>query len=428
MKAGGRRNLAAMCIVAAAAAWAPHARAVELWASEQGEQSIDLDTAVKWSSLGAYAPDDPRLYPERATGTALFRLRLGLNVQFDDRITSELAYEHRAQLATASGGASASAGILPSLGEAPYRLTQLDWELAGNGDTTAYRHEIDRALVAFHPKWGSVVVGRQAIGLGRGVLFGAVDVFSPFSPAEVDREWRRGIDAVRAEYHLSDTSAVELIGAFGPSWDDSAALARARGYFGNTDAELIIGKRAEDFMVGTSLSRTVKDAEVHLELAVFHTPESQPEGGLFGDDHLVGKAVLGSSYTFDIGNGLTVIGEYHYCGFGVEDIDRVTGRAARPEFQERYLRGDLQILGQHALGLQASYSFGTAWAGYLMILQSPIDGSGLASPALNWDFSNNASLRLSAFFPWGDPPRRGRIRSEYGAVPISLFLQLSAYF
>ena len=35
------------------------------------------------------------------------------------------------------------------------------------------------------------------------MLFGAVDLFSPFSPLEADREWRRGVDAIRADVKLA---------------------------------------------------------------------------------------------------------------------------------------------------------------------------------------------------------------------------------
>ena len=306
-------------------------------------------------------------------------------------------------------------------------MAQLDWQITAD-DRFLYRHEIDRLLVAFHPDWGEVTIGRQAIGLGRGVLFSAVDGFSPFSPVEVDREWRRGVDAVRLEYRLSGVSSAELIAVAGARWDDSALLARMRGYIGNLDGELIVGKRAGDVMCAGALSMAVKDAEVHLELAVFDTPESYPDGALFGDEHLVAKAVLGSSYTFDAGNGLTVLGEYHYNGFGVRDASDIAAHLLEPARQERYLRGELQTLGQHALGLQCAYPFSPTLNGSLMTLCDPTDGSGILSPSLVWDASQQTSVALSAFVPWGASPHNGQIRSTYGSSAASLFIQLSMYF
>jgi hypothetical protein len=404
------------------------AHAFEIWSDKEGERTVGLDVSGKWSSLTSHAPDDTMLYPKRDTWTELFRLRLGLNVQYYDWLSGELAYEQRAKWLSDKAGGSAGGGILPSEAEAPFRIRQLDSEITEAKEVFFYRHEIDRAVAAFHLDWGEATLGRQAIGLGRGTLFSAVDVFAPFSPLEIDREWRRGVDAVRIEGHISDTSSVELIGAFGPTWEKSALLGRARGYFGNIDAELIFGKRAKDTMLGGTVSGTIGDAEAHAELAFFNTPETQPDGGLAGNDHQVGKLVAGGSYTFNIGNGLTILGEYHYSGFGVKDIDDATSRLLSSDFLERFLRGDSQILGRQALAIQATYPFSHVWSGALLVLQSPADGSGVLSPSLTWDFSDNASLVGSIFVPWGDEPSAGTIRSEFGGTPLSLFLQLRVYY
>jgi hypothetical protein len=401
--------------------------ALELWSNEEGDRAISLDTALKFSALASYAPNDPILYPDRWSETGLFRLRLGLTANVEDWMTAQFAYEHRAQASSGRGGFGAAGGALPSFAKAPYRLGQLDWSIYSEDDFF-YRHEIDRALVALHPSWGEVTVGRQAIGLGRGVVFSAVDLFSPFNPIEVDREWRRGVDAVRLEYHTSDTSSVELLGVFGESWDDSAVIGRARGYIGEIDGELLIGKRARDAFVGVTMSRVVGDAEVHGELALFHTPDAFPDGGLFSNDHLVAKAVLGTSYTFDIGSGLTLFAEYHYSGFGVKEAADVTQVFRDPDVQERFLRGDTQILGQHALGTQMTYAFATNWNGFLLTLVSPTDASGLISPSIGWNFSEYGSVRVSTFLPWGSSPHNGRLGSEYGSTGKSLFVQVSLYF
>lgn len=402
--------------------------AVELWSGEGNEYRLSLDTAFKVSGLGSYAPEDPMLFPERSSGVGLFRFRSSLDAQYSDRVNLELAYEHRARVATENAGMAGSTGILPSEGMAPYRLSPLDWELAESDSTFAYRHEVDRAFVGFHPRWGEIILGRQAIGLGRGVLFGAVDIFSPFSPLEVDREWRRGVDAARIEYRVTATSSVGLITAFGESWDDSAIIGHARGYVGNIDGELIVGKRAEDEMYSATVSAIFGGAEVHLEMALFDTPEEQPDGGLFGNDQLAGKGVLGTSYTFGVGNGLTLLGEYHYSGFGVKEIEDVMARLAEPTFQERYLRGDTQILGQHALGIQLSYPINLDVSAALLVLESPVDGSGLAAPSINWQISQHTSFVASAFIPWGNEPSEGNLSSEYGGAPASLFLQFNMYY
>ncbi len=400
--------------------------AVELWSNEEGGGGT-LSIAGKATSLASSPPSDPVLFPDGFSRTELARLRLGLSVQHSDWMDSELAYEERARWLSDAGGMGVGGAFLSSEGRAPFRITQLDWEITAD-DRSAYRHEIDRGLVALHPEWGDVTIGRQAIGLGRGTLFSAVDVFSPFSPLEVDREWRRGVDAVRAEYRLSTTTSAECIAAFGESWEQSALLGRLRGYLGDIDGSLIFGQRAEDFMVGTAFSAIAWEAEVHGEFAVFDTPETQPDGTLWGGDHLASKIVLGSSYTFDIGGGLTLLGEYHYSDFGVEDAEDAVARFQDPDFVQRYLRGDTQILGRQAIAAQLSYPFNEAVNGAFLVLTNPTDGSGVLSPSLRIDLDRHITILTNVFVPWGDEPEMGQLQSEHGATAPSLFVQAAVYY
>jgi len=402
------------------------ASAFELLSDDEGRYS-NLTVAGKATFLASDAPSDPVLFPDEHNETTLARLRLGLETTYCDWMNSELAYEQRARWLSGLTGLGAGSSFLPSQAPSPFRLTQFDWEIAAD-DNSSYRHEIDRALVALHPTWGDVTIGRQAIGLGRGVLFSAVDVFNPFTPLEVDRQWRRGVDAFRAEYRLSTTSSAECIAASGETWEQSAVLGRLRGYLGDVDGSLIFGKRAEDFMVASAFSAVVEEAEVHGELAVFDTPEAQTDGTLWGGNHLATKAVIGSSYTFDIGNGLTLLGEYLYSDFGIEDAEDAVVRLQDRDFQRRFLRGDTQILGRQAVAAQLSYPFSNAVNGSFLMLTNPTDGSGVVSPSLRWDLDENITLISNIFVPWGNRPSGGQFRSEYGATPTSLFLQAAVYY
>lgn len=419
----GSRGLVLLAFLMTVQRGAP---AFELWSDEEGHQG-ELAVAGKATYLASDAPGDPVLFPKDHSETTLARLRLGLEVAHSDWMDSELAYEKRAQSFSGSAGVAAGNSLLPSQTRASFRLAQLDWEIAAD-DSFSYRHEMDRALIALHPAWGDVTIGRQAIGLGRGVLFGAVDLFNPFSPLEVDREWRRGVDALRAEYRLSTTSSAECIAGFGESWEQSALLGRIRGYLGDVDGSLIFGKRARDFMVGTAFSAVAGDAEVHGELAVFDTPKAQTDGTLWGGRHLATKALIGSSYTFDVGHGLTLLGEYHYSDFGVEDAENIPPRLQDRDFQQRFLRGDTQILGRQAAAAQLSYPFSDAVNGSFLVVTNPTDGSGVISPSLRWDLDENITLLANIFVPWGDEPSSGQFRSEYGATSTSLFLQAAMYY
>ncbi len=392
------------------------AGAVEIWTSDDGERFINLTTALKATTVD----------PEGGGSTNLWRFRLDADAKLSEQLKLELAYEHRARSVPSDGGQGLV--VLPPDADAPFRLSQGD-AVISEEDDFLYRHELDRALAALHFDGLEVTVGRQAVGWGRGVVFSAVDVFSPFSPLEVDRDWRKGVDAVRIEMRLADTYSFEVVGAFGEHWDESALLGRLRGYSGAVDGELIFGKRAEDDMYAGTISASVGDAEVHGELAFFDTPEEFDDGGLFGDDDLVAKAVLGASYTFDIGSGLTLWAEYHYSGFGTDEMDEVALRFLDEDYLERFLRGDMQMIGKRAVAFQSAYELDDSWSASLLWLFNPDDESGVVSPGLSCSVSDETSILISAHFPYGrEADRLGIPRTEYGDGPASVFLQVSVSF
>ena len=193
---------------------------ISLWSSADGSRYWALDAALKWSALSSHAPDAPLLYPKRWSAAALGRGRLALRGQAAD-LHVRLAYEQRVRAVSTGAGAGGGAGILVPEIRAPYRLRQLDDALA-MGDNATYRHELDRAFVAWRLGRGELQIGRQAIGWGRGVLFGAVDIFAPFNPLESDREWRRGVDALRVSVPLADRFSLDAVAACGESVDESA--------------------------------------------------------------------------------------------------------------------------------------------------------------------------------------------------------------
>lgn len=412
-------RLAVACALAVAAA---PAGARELWVD--GERKVELGTSLKASLAPSRAPDDPELYPEPESLTSLWRLRFELTARPGAAVTAGVAYEHRLRVVS-EGAGLAGTGVLPPDSPPFYRVQPLDWpimEVPGG----SWRHEVDRAYLAWHARWAEITVGRQAVGLGRGVLFGAVDVFAPFSPLEADREWRRGVDAVRADVKLADRWSLDGVAAFGESIDASAFVARLRGYAGEVDGELLLGWRARDLMAGLVGSAAVGDAEVHGELAAYRTPDPYP-GGLGEDGRIVPKAVVGASYRIPAGQGIPVFLEWHWSGFGVASPADTIARLADPAFRERYLRGDTQILGQQVAALMASYETGPELTLNLLGLVSTRDASGVAAPGVTLRLGDRVTVQASLYLSWGARPVGLELRSDYGAVPLSAFVQAAVY-
>lgn len=383
--------------------------------------TFGLRTSIKASLLASHAPDDPVLFPVRDTAVSFWRMRAEPSMRAGEHVTIAAAYEQRLRVFNQAPGLSGG-NILPGDVDAPYRLRQFDWSITTR-EGLVWRHEIDRASVAWTlPSDVTLTVGRQAVGWGRGVMFSAADLFAPFSPLEADREWRRGVDAIRLEVPLSARSSAEAVAALGPSVDRSVFAGRVRGYAGKTDVELIGGRRARDAFVGVTSSAAIGNAEVHGELVVFRAKDA-----VATDAHPVAKGVLGGSYRLGIGPGILAFVEYHYSGFGVGRPEEIVSQLADPEFRVRVVRGDTQILGRHAIAVTASSELSPEWTLAGQWLHSPADGSGVIVPSATCSLGDAASVVVSTYVPYGRPPRQATLRSEYGAQGPAFFAQLRIY-
>lgn len=420
MTRASRRCALALALLSALPAALP-AGAREL--TEAGR--LELRTTLKSTLLASRFPEDPVLFADRTGADALFRLRLDAVARPGEGLTGGLAWESRLR-STAPAG-TATSGVLPADAPPAWRIRPLDEPFA-TAEGLSWRHELDRAFVAWRTGPVEATAGRQAIGWGRGVLFGAVDLFAPLSPLEADRAWRRGVDALRADVRLGERLSVEGAAALGRDADPDASIlaARVRGYAGEADAELLVGWRARDLVAGLAGSAAVGDAEAHAELALFRTPAGNP-APLLADDRLVAKAVAGASYRLPLGHGLPVLAEYHYSGFGAARPGDLPALLGDPGFAARLARGDTQLTGRHAVALLATYEADEEAAFRLLWLVSPRDGSGVLSPSATLTLGDRATVQASVYVAHGAGPADGLPRSDFGATPLALLVQIALY-
>ena len=344
-------------------------------------ERVDLDVAYKSTTIVGRAPADSLLFPERWSASALGRLRWTVRAESGRWLRAEVAYEQRARLASGSAGGTS---ILRSEERAPYRIAQAEWSWAEADDGFSGRHEVDRAVAVMRAGSVDLAVGRQAVGWGRGVQFSVVDIFAPFMALEQDREWRRGIDAVRLRFPLTDLISADGVAAFDETIEQSAFVGRVQGYWGDLDGEILVGTRRRDRMLGCSASLPVMDAELHGELALFDSPD--------GEEVIEGLA--GGSYSFDLQGPLFVRAEYLASGFGA---------------------------------VQCAYGVGSVTPASLNWLISLRDGSGVASGSVSWIFSDHLSLAAGFYVPHGSRPRAGGFRSDYGGTAGTGLFQISFY-
>ena len=137
--------------------------------------------------------------------------------------------------------------------------------------------------------------------------------------------------------------------------------------------------------------------------------------------------MAGGSFLLPVGNGVLLYGEYHYSGFGAASPELISVNLRDPAYQERYLRGDTQILGRHATAVLASYEYSLEVSVSSEWLQSPRDGSGVVVPSMTWTASDRWSVLFSGYLPYGRGPSGLTLQSQFVASPLAVFVQLRIY-
>ena len=93
--------------------------------------------------------------------------------------------------------------------------------------------------------------------------------------------------------------------------------------------------------------------------------------------------------------------------------------------------GETTNLGEHYVGLLASYDIFPILTGQISWIHSFTDGSDLLSPVFSWSVADEAECLFGAILGFGDPPDGTEfpaLGSEYGSYPNTYFLELIFYF
>ncbi|MCP5181296.1 MAG: hypothetical protein H6993_00345 [Pseudomonadales bacterium] len=266
---------------------------------------------------------------------------------------------------------------------------------------------IDRLAFGYTGDSWSVRAGRDAVSWGSGLVFNPLDLFSPFAPAETDRDFKSGQDMVLVQKLFDDGSDVQLLavlrrnpgnhrdadaGSYGGKW---------RHQFGATEVNLLAGRHDGNLVAGLGMSLPVADAVLRFDaLATRLHADAAGSRTRF-------TAILNTDYSLVLGDrNVYVYGELYYNGFGVTDMP-ATYAELPPALTSRLQRGELFTLGRRYVAVGGTLEWTARTTQSLLWLQSLEDGSHLAQTALRFDPDDHQSIE--AGITW----RAGRRGSEF---------------
>lgn len=265
-----------------------------------------------------------------------------------------------------------------------------------------------------------IVAGRQAITWGTNYFWPALDLFAPFRPGQVDRDYKPGVDALRLTLPVGDFSEVEAIGAVlgSSASSDEAFGALARINVGRADFGFMAGRFSGETVLGSFFAADIAGTGWRAELSWTDAAEVDP---------LAGGSTWRWSAGLDRMMSPTVVltAELAWNGFGVRDPSLYPALAA----SKRVQRGQLNALGRRHAGVALDWEFHPLWHLHQSVLLNIDEPSALWTPSLRWSVANEVEVIFGAQAPFGPGASPdGTPRSEFGVVPASVFAGIKCYF
>ena len=241
-------------------------------------------------------------------------------------------------------------GLYPHLPSDRTRLFDFTYVFTDTGKSAALQR-LDRAAVGYASDNAVLKFGRQAITWGNGLVFNVMDIFNPFDPAAVDKEYKTGDDMLYGQYLLSGGDDVQGVMVFrrDPVTEeleaDQSSLALKYHHMSSaSEVDALVAQHYGDPLLGAGMNYNVGGAVWRGDSTVS-----------FGEDETVASFVTSLSYSWIWGGkNVSGVAEYFYNGFGQSDgCYSPECLVENPELLKRVARGELFNLGQHYLALSA---------------------------------------------------------------------------
>jgi hypothetical protein len=299
------------------------------------------------------------------------------------------------------------------------------------GDDYVTLHRLDRLSIGHTSEKTVLRFGRQAISWGNGMIYNPVDIFNPFDPAAVDKEYKAGDDLLYSQYLTDSGSDLQGVMVFrrnletGDVDKDSSALAfKYHDFWKAGEYDLLLAENYGDTLASVGGNVGVGGAIVRGDLVVSFT-----------DSETVAQFVTSYSESWTWG-GKNVSGvlEYFYNGFGQPAGEYSPAEILdNPDLAARLVRGELFTLGRHYLALSTAIEMTPLFVLVPNAFINLEDPSALLQLVTQNSLSDDMTLLGAINLPVGPSgsefggPESG-IPGEYLSTGLSLSLQLNWYF
>jgi hypothetical protein len=369
--------------------------------------------------------DDDSLFATRDTGPywdGQGELRLKNQLFMGKRLQLETHYELVDQtgdtLEARNGlGFSSTSGITgvlvgQSMGD-DHRLMNLT-RILDEGDRHVAYHRLDRLNLTYSDAWGTLRLGRQALTWGNGLIFNPVDLFNPFAPTTVLRDYKAGDDMAFLQIPLGTGEAQFIYlprrePETGDVADDRSSYA-SKWHFpaAGMEIDFMAARHFRDHLFGAGATGYLGGAAWRFDSLYTLLDMDDEQTGFW-------QLVANMDYAWGW-FGKNIYGLMEYCYNGLGYTDDYSKALADPVLSDRLLRGEMFTLGRHYLAGQLQIELHPLLQSHWTATVNLADSSLVFQPQLMWDVALNWQLIAGATLYSGDH------QTEYGGFDASFGL------
>jgi len=353
---------------------------------------------------------------DRRTGTTANVTRGEWRADLGRRVTVDLHQRVFFRSTTASSAGLGTSGFGVGVTEPPPRNVDLSTAFVDDDDLTI-EHDIDRLALRIWADRFDLVLGRQAITWGTSQVFPVADVWTAYSPLELDNTEKRGVDAARATVPLGRSELDVVVADRGDAEDLSGGV-RYVMYLDRSDAWMGAAKLWDELAVMGGFSRDLSTWTLRGDVV-------WPVWSLDRDEVLWPRAALGVDW---LSPDVILSFEVHANGEGAGPDDGYIAHATTdPQLQ----RGEVSFLGRYYAAAIGSFELTELVRFTVSGFANLQDPSGAIAPSLVYQVGEATDLSIGAFSPIGEAPNLTPVPSlpsEFGAGSHMLYAQAVAYW
>ena len=376
-------------------------------------QAFEADFRVKWFSTGSALPSHD--VQRQADETPAYDHTADLRMMFKHDVGQvRLLVDHSTVLLTGDRtalGRDPSSTVDQTVTNDDRRWVDLTREIEDGGRHVSF-HRLDRLALQWQPGDWSVTFGRQAVSWGSGIVFQPMDLFNPFSPTVVDRDYKAGDDLVLIDRLLPNGHDLQLLHVLrrdeeGHVTDEVSSTAfKWHGYWSAVELEVLAARHYDEQVAGITLRLPVGQALVRTDIVGTRIED------LGGSHEWQVSGIINADVSFMLGGkNAYVFAEYFHNDWGVDELPP-TPFALPPELVDRLQRGELFNLMKDYIAVGGTYEWHPLINHSLTVISNLHDSSSLLQTQLTYDPSDHQSLQLG----WIEP--LGRAGDEFGGVPV----------